>query len=498
MALLLAQFVHQTKYMQTRKILVFLAVLVSMFAFACSRAKSQFLAITHVTVIDATGSPAQRDMTVLIAKQHIAAIGPSASTNVPSNFEILDASGKFLIPGLTDAHIHLTGAGEPSGSREFIVPLLLANGITTVRDMGGYLESIFPLREEIKNGKRLGPQIFTPGPYLDGSPPSFQPSFVVTNATQASEDVGNLVQRHVDFIKVQSRLNRDAYFAIAAAAKREHISFVGHVPDQVSAIEASNAGQRSIEHLTGELRACAANEPGLMRQQMLPAAKNETLAQAHARQFAWERELLASYSEAKAEQLIATFLYNDTWQTPTLILLKSNAYPISVQESLRDPRNKYVPRKILDSWREGTHDRDKFVSPQEYEFNAKLLEKSMQFVGKMQSAGIHIMAGTDSSAPYDFPGFSLHEELVLLVESGLTPMQALQAATKNPAEFLGVFKTQGSIEQGKVADLLLLDANPLDDIHNTQKIRALILQGKLLDRSTLDQLLSTEQSFSSK
>lgn len=486
---------HPTKYMPTRKALVFLALLVSTFAFACSRVKSQFLAIIHVTVIDATGSPAQRDMTVLIEKQHIAAIGPSTSTNIPPNSEILDATGKFLIPGLTDAHIHLTGAGEPGGSREFIVPLLVANGITTVRDMGSYLESIFPLREDIQNGKRLGPRIFTPGPYLDGSPPSFQPSFVVTNETQASEDVRGLVQRHVDFIKVQSRLNRDAYFAIAAAAKREHISFVGHVPDQVTAIEASNAGQRSIEHLTGELRACTADEPNLMRQQMLPASKKETPTQTHARQFAWERNLLASYSDAKAQQLIATFLRNDTWQTPTLVLLKSNAYPISAQESLQDPRNKYVPRRILESWQNGTHDRDKFVSLQEYELNAKLLEKSMQLVGKMQSAGVHIMAGTDSAAPYDFPGFSLHEELVSLVESGLTPMQALQAATKNPAEFLGILKTQGTIEQGKVADLLLLDANPLEDIHNTQKIQALILHGKLLDRVTLNKLLSTEQKF---
>ncbi|HMH80838.1 MAG TPA: amidohydrolase family protein, partial [Candidatus Acidoferrum sp.] len=197
-----------------------------------------------------TGAEPRPDQTLLIKKDRIAAIGASNTVAIPRGAQILDARGKFLIPGLVDMHIHLTAAGEPQGSRKFMLPLLLANGITSVRDMGGYLESLNPLRKEIAEGKRLGPRIFTPGPYLDGSPPSFQPSLVVTNSVEARENVQQLVALGVDFIKVQSKLSRDAYFAIAQAATREHVTFVGHVPDQVTAAEAAEAGQHSIEHLT--------------------------------------------------------------------------------------------------------------------------------------------------------------------------------------------------------------------------------------------------------
>src|SRR5258708_776426 len=160
---------------------------------SCKRPPKSKLALPHVTLIDATGSPAQPDMTVVVADQRIASLGPSKTTEIPTDVEIVDATGKFVIPGLADMHIHLTAAGEPDGSRKFIVPLLLANGITTVRDMGSYLDSILPLRKEIDEGNRLGPRIVTPGPYLDGDPPSFQPSIVVTNRAQADQDVRQLV-----------------------------------------------------------------------------------------------------------------------------------------------------------------------------------------------------------------------------------------------------------------------------------------------------------------
>lgn len=453
------------------------------------------LAITHVTLIDATGAAPQSDMVVLIADHRIAAIGPANTKVIPQDAEILDATGKFLIPGLADMHLHLTGAGEPTGSREFFLPLLLANGITTVRDMGGYLESLVPLRKEIEEGKRPGPQIYFSGPYLDGSPPSFQPAIVVANAAEADKDVRSLIEHGVDFIKVQSILSRDAYFAIAAACKHENIAFVGHVPDRVTAAEASDAGQRSIEHLTGVLRGCSKNEPRLMREQFLITRKKETVAQSHARELAWQRELLSSYSSKKANELIDKFIANQTWQVPTLILLKKDAFPTPETDPSQDPCRKYVPKHFLEGWEKGTSNRDKGAMRPEFELRTALLAKSIQFVGKMNSAGVRIMAGTDSAAPYVFPGSSLHDELALLVKAGLTPMQALQAATKNPAEFLGKLPTQGTIEPGKFADLLLLDANPLEDIHNTQKIRAVILRGKLLDRNILDDLLVREEKF---
>ena len=235
--------------MHNRLIIVLLLVSAGLLS-ACSQEKRNVLAITHVTVIDATGAAPRGDMTVMVEDDRIALVAAANTISLASNTHVIDGTGKFLIPGLVDTHVHLTGAGEPDGSRQFMLPLLVANGITTVRDMGGYLESLDPLRKEIREGKRTGPQIVFAGPYLDGNPPSFQPSLVVTNSADATKYIDELVQRQVDFIKVQSILNRDAYFAIAAECKRQHIPFVGHVPDRVTAAEASDAGQHlSLIHI---------------------------------------------------------------------------------------------------------------------------------------------------------------------------------------------------------------------------------------------------------
>jgi len=463
--------------------------------FGCSKLAGPTLAITHATLIDATGASPQPDMTILIGDHRITAVGGFPSISIPRNAQVIDATGKFLIPALFDSHVHLTGAGEPEGSRNFFLPLLLANGIATVRDMGGYLESLVPLRRDIREGKRLGPEIFFAGPYLDGSPPSFQPSMAVVNAVEASEDVRTLTQQGVDFIKLQSILSRDAYFAIAAAARREHIAFVCHVPDRVTAAEASDAGQKSIEHLTGVLRACSSDELRLMREQFQAAPSNATAESSHAPEMAWERELLRTYSDKQAGTLIAKFVHNQTWQVPTLILLRNDAYPAANTDSPADPLLRFVPRAIAERWKQVRLTQDGLMNEDDFDLREKLFAQSMRVVAQMQSSGVSILAGTDTAAPYVIPGFALHQELALLVKAGLSPMQALQAATKNPADFLGKGKTQGTIEPGKTADLLLLDANPLEDIRNTQKIRALIVRGNVLDRAALDELLSSARKF---
>jgi imidazolonepropionase-like amidohydrolase len=473
----------------------FLIVFIGIWACSCSSHPPPSFAITHVMLIDATGAAPQSDMTVFLADEQIAAIGPSKSVFIPRGTKTFNATGKFLIPGLVDMHVHLTGAGEPTGSREFILPLLLANGITTARDMGGDLESLRKLRKEIEDGKLQAPRIFFAGPYLDGNPPFFQPSLVVTNSTEAGEDVHSLISRGADFIKVQSNLSRDAYFAIAGVCRREHITFVGHVPDRVTASEASDAGQKSIEHLTGVLRACSNEESTLIRKQFAAGPKNGTKVQSMDRELSWQRELLESYSDEQAAALIAKFIRNQTWQVPTLILLRNDAYPTPTSDPSRDPRRKYIPLQVLTNWQKGAKERDKGATPLEFSLRSSLMQASLRIVGKMNAEGVPIMAGTDTTAPFVFPGFSLHDELALLVQAGLTPMQAVQAATKLPAEFLGKLQTQGTIEQGKIANLVLLDSNPLDDINNTQKIRAVVLRGKLLDRRFLDEILAKEESF---
>jgi imidazolonepropionase-like amidohydrolase len=460
----------------------------------CS-AKPAPLAITHATVIDATGSPPQPDSTVLISHQHIFAVGPSSRVVIPSGFRVLDATGKFLIPGLADMHVHLTGAGEPTGSRQFILPLLLANGITTVRDMGGKVEYLTQLRSEITSGKLLGPQIFFTGPYLDGDPPGYQPSIVVKTASEARSAVDQLAAEHVDFIKTQSVLSREAYFAIADESKKQGLRFVGHVPDRISALEASGAGQASIEHLTGILLACSSKEDELRAQQFLPDRPNEAIEQSLRRSRAWQRALLDSYSPEKAAALFRAFVANGTWQVPTFPILAHLGFMTPATDLSRDPRMKFVPQNERKIWQQGVSSRLEHRSAPDFALRAEIVSRYLDLVGKMQSARVRFLAGTDTPAPNVFPGSSLHEDLAYLVQAGMTPLQALQAATKNSADFLGKLPSQGTVEQGKLADLVLLDANPLDDIHNTQKIRAVILRGQLLDRPALDALLHSVEHF---
>ena len=422
-------------------------------------------------------------------------VGPSASTPIPPSAKIIDGTGKFLIPGLADMHVHLTGAGEPAGSREFIIPLLVANGITTVRDMGGKVEYLKELRDEIDSGKRAGPQIFFTGPYLDGNPPSFRPSIVVQTAAEAAAAVQKLKSEGVDFIKVQSRLQPAPYYAIARESQRQNIRFVGHVPDSITAAAASDAGQASIEHLTGVLLGCSTREGELRQRKLTPPPPGETKEQTLVRERVWTKDLLDSYSQKTALDLFHKFAANHTWQVPTLPLLIHLAYLVPERDRNGDPRMKYIPRNLREIWNQTRNELLNSRTETDFALRRKLMGESLSAVGAMEGAGVPILAGTDATAPNVFPGFSLHEDLFYLVKAGLTPMQALQAATSMPAEFLGRGAEQGTVQEGKRADLLLLDANPLDDISNTQKIRAVILHGEILNRSDLDALLASAERF---
>jgi adenine deaminase len=232
-----------------------------------------------------------------------------------------------------------------------------------------------------------------------------------------------------------------------------------------------------------------------MREQFLAATGKEKHVSSPVRQLDWDRELLQSFSEAEAHALIEKFVANGTWQTPTLILLQQDAYASTNPGAMNDPRRKYVPRNVFDRWVKNSAQTEAVTKLTNNSVRQGLMGKSEHVVGEMQSAGVKILAGTDTAAPFVYPGFSLHQELALLVQAGLTPMQALQSATSRAAEFMGKNATQGTIEKGKVADLVLLDADPLADIHNTSRIRGVVVRGKMFDRSALDELLSAVEKF---
>jgi imidazolonepropionase-like amidohydrolase len=430
------------------------------------------LAFTHVNVIDATGGPVQPDMTVIVRDGRIADMGKSGAVKAPADAKIVNAAGKYLIPGLWDMHVHTVFGDWIPRNEKVVLPMFVANGVTGVRDMGGDLDVLIQWRADIAAGKLLGPRMVIAGPMLDGPTPRFPSSAPVANAADGRKVVDDLKARGVDFIKIQSLIPRDGYFAAAEEARKLGIVFVGHVPDAVRAAEASNAGQKSIEHFTGIFEGSTTIED-----QLLKGPKSLGLNVSH-------------YDPARAQTLIALMAKNQTWQVPTLVWERGQWLVDDIDLS-HDPRTKYAAT----AWKERTwpmfvHDIIKDMDTDPLPVRKRFVQMELEMTLAMFRAGVPFMAGTDTAAGvHIFPGFSLHDELGLFVKAGLTPMQALQTATRNPAQFLGRLADMGTVEKSKVADLVLLDANPLVDIGNTRKIRAVVLAGRYFSRADLDQML---------
>jgi imidazolonepropionase-like amidohydrolase len=397
----------------------------------------------------------------------------------------IHAKDQYLIPGLWDMHVH-TAFISPQWDEKILYPLYIANGITGVRDMGGDFELLRQRRARIEKGELLGPHLYVGGPFLVNANSDAQ-TITVETPKEARAAVDKLKNEDADFIKILSRLSRESYFAIADESKKKHIHFVGHVPSTVSALEASTAGQYSIEHLTGISLACSSQEADLQEKIKTATAHHDWFAyRALQEQAAW------TYDKQKTATLFSTFVEHNTWQVPTLIWTKTQS-TLDDAEWDTDPRLKYVPASIRQEW-----DRQtllKQTPPDILKDSKNEATRGSQLVKAMLKAGVRFMAGSDGPDPYVFPGFSLHDELELLVQSGFTPAQALEAATTNPAVFMEKSNKYGAVEKEHTADLVLLEANPLEDIRNTRKISAVVLGGKYYPRAELDKMLSQVESL---
>ena len=385
------------------------------------------LVIRDVTVIDCTGAPPQPAMTVVIRNGRIAQL--AKTTEVPKGARVIDGHGKFLIPGLWDMHGHLTDAGEGALAQ------LIENGVTGVRDMGGDLEQVLRWRREIDQGKRIGPHIVTAGPLLDG-PTQSKWHVVANNEAEARTWVRTIKQRGADFLKIHTRLSRPAFYAAVDEAKKLGMPVAVHLPQALSTAEASDAGVNSLEHVE------------MLVQSALMLQDSATKKLSDTERF---NAALADLTSDKSAALWAKLVKNNTYYVPTMV-----AYERGFVLWYNKPTAMMIRRPI--HW------------------------KQMDIVGAMHKAGVKVLTGSDFSDWALIPGVDLHNEITLLAETGgFSPMEALQAATTLPAQYLGKSKDFGTVEVGKVADLVLLDADPMEDISQTRKIRAVILGGKYLD-----------------
>ncbi len=470
-----------------------LTVLFLAFVFGCGAeppSESQSprrIAITQVTVVDVVNERLDSDMTVIINGDRIEAIDRTEESPLPVDADVVDGTGGFLIPGLWDMHVHLAQTDLPY-RQEVLLPLLVANGVTGVRDLGGDIDELTKWREQIRRGELLGPRLVISGPMLDGPEPLWPSSLGVATEAEAREAVKLLAQAGADFIKVQSLIPRDAYLAVSDEAKNQGLPLVGHVPLEISTSDAIQAGQYGIEHMD-DLAWDLSEKASELKATMIRFMAEGEWPNAAFLQL--QQEAYATFDRALATDLYEELSANGVWLCPTLGVTRVYAFPQDPRLAA-DHRLRYLPPSWKEEhWAPAISSASQGLGPEHATMAQDTMQNHRRIVSELHEAGGGILAGTDTpSVPHMIPGFSLHDELVELVEAGLSPAAALRTATVNPAAYLGAEDSFGTVATGRLADLVLLEANPLEDIRNTQRIRAVVLQGKVLDRAMLDALLA--------
>ncbi|NOT59242.1 MAG: amidohydrolase family protein, partial [Acidobacteria bacterium] len=410
--------------------------------------------------------------------------------------QVIDGTGKFLIPALWDMHIHLTNEPSQAVTREWMMPLLLAYGVTGIREMGGDWQRIQQLQIDLLAGKLKGPHIIAAGPFVDG------PGFVdkpVTTPDEARQRVKELKALGVAFIKVQANLVPDVYQAVLAEAAKQKLVVAGHIPEAISAFVVAQSNQRSIEHLSpilpgdaGILLACS-NKEAALRADML-ALKNFKGQELRQRERSLETQLIETYDAKKCAGLFRLLAKKQIFVTPTQIWAE-RLLPLNAQDLLDATALSLMPRTQAEKLTARRTQRIATMPPENFVLLQRVADIAQTLVTQLHRARVPLLAGTDALDGDVIPGLSLHQELERFVRAGLTPLEALQTTTRNAARYFGTLAESGTIERGKRADLLLLDADPLRDIHNTQKIHAIIHNGKLIDATQRAALLKAVAAF---
>jgi imidazolonepropionase-like amidohydrolase len=440
-------------------------------------------AIQSVTIMDTDGEADLADATVIVRDGKISAVGPAREVPVPPGMAVVDGNARYLIPGLWDMHAHVWKHAE-----QLQLPLYVAHGVTGVRDMLSWpdetevgartIEDKRALRDRVDRGEVVGPRLMAIASLaVDGASPRFAglaPMFSVRTPAEARALVAHEAGRGADFIKMYNHLPRDAYFALMTEARARGLPVAGHRPYSVTLREAAAAGQRSIEHGRDFLYECF---PG--------AAEFRAAMQANEPRHPWMKAMVEGHDAGACDDLFAVLAASGTWLTPTHVIRREDA--LADDPAYRnDPDARYIHALYRFFWRSDLEDTvAEDPSPTGRQAYRDFYAKGLELTGRAHAAGVKVLAGTD----HPISGLSLHQELEELVKAGLTPREALRAATYDAAVFLGREATHGSVRPGRVADLVLLDADPRRAIANTRRIALVSVAGRRYDRAALDGLL---------
>jgi imidazolonepropionase-like amidohydrolase len=454
--------------------------LVFLVALAGTRLPAQNLTITNATVVDVSTGALRRGTTIVIKGNRIESVGASTAATRPRR-HVVDATGMYVIPGLWDMHTHAYFGWPREFGDSYVLPLFIANGITGIRDMGSDLGNVLRARTEVAQHRLVGPRMVVSGPMLDGPKVSFAASLAIATPADGRKAVDTLRKRGVDFIKIQSGVPRDAYFAIADEAKKSGIPFDGHVPDAIRASEAVAAGQRTFEHLIGIFEASTPNEDAFITRRY--GAGNDSSANKFLAAF------LDGYDPAREASVIQLLAKHTIWQCPTLYWERGQ-WLVDVIDYTKNPDIAYAPRTwVAKKYPSMQKSIAESMDTDPLAVRRRFVDHELDIVRKLHAAGVPFLAGTDTPAGVDVtPGISLHLELQRFVAAGFTPLEALQTATINPARFLKRSSDFGSVEPGRIADLVILRANPLDDIANTRAIAGVVADGRYRSQAEIEAL----------